>query len=75
MNRVKVIVQELTRINLIQSCSIIIQIIGDTLAAYCIGKVEQQDQLFSDGIGRRQTALQNLVIGAIYEERLSPLIL
>ena len=51
------------------------QFIGETLAAYCIGEVEQWDQLFSDGKFRRQIDLQNLVIYIIDEERLRPLIL
>ena len=47
----------------------------ETLAAYNIGKVEQWDQLLSDGMVRSHTALQNLVIIVIDEERLHPLIL
>ena len=42
-----------------------LRIIGDNLAVYCIDKVEQLDQLFSYGTGRRQTFLQNLVINII----------
>ena len=67
--------QEFPRINFIWSCRTILQIIGETLAAYHISKVEQWDKIFYDGMCRRQTALQNLVIGVIYEERLRPLIL
>ena len=67
--------QELPRINFIPSCRKILRIIGQTLAAYHIGKVEKWDQLFSDGMVSPQTALQNLAIGIIYEELLCPLIL
>ena len=63
MPRVKSIVQELPRINFIQKCWTILRIIGDTLAAYRIGKVDQGDQLFSDGTGRRQIDLHNFVVG------------
>ena len=41
MPGVKVIVQELPRINFIRSCLTILQIICENLSAYCIGKVEQ----------------------------------
>ena len=75
MPRVKVIVKELPSTNFIRSCRTILQIIGETLAAYRIGKVEQRDQLLSDGTDRHHTALQNLVISVIYEECMHPLIL
>ena len=75
MPMAKGIVQELTRINFIRSFRTILRIIFETLVDYCIGKVEQWSQLFSDGTDRRQTALHNLVIGVINEEPLSPLIL
>ena len=72
---VKVILQELSIINFIQSFRTIILIIGETLADCCIGKVEQWDQLFSDGTCRRQNALHNFFISIIDEERIRPLIL
>ena len=75
MTGVNVIVQELLIIIFIQSCRAIIRIISETLAAYHIGKMEQWYQLFSDDTVRRQTDLQNLVIGIIDEERLRPLII
>ena len=71
----KVIVQELPRINFIRSFRIFFRIIGENLAAYSIGKVDKWDQLFSDGTGRRQTALHNLSSGVINEERLRTLII
>ena len=66
MNGVKIIVQELPRINFIQKCRTILRIIGETLVDYSIGKVEQWDQLLSDGTGRRHIDLHDLVIGVIY---------
>ena len=75
MPGVRVIVQELPSINFIQSCWMILQIIGETLAAYCIGKAEQWYQLFSDSTGRRQTDIYNLVIDVIDEKHLRLLIL
>ena len=71
----KVIVQDLPSIKFIRSFRKIIQVIGETLADYCIGKVEQWNKLISDGTGRHHTALQNLVIGISNGERLRPLIL
>ena len=74
MPGVTVIVQELPRINFIRSCWKFIRIIGETLVAYCTGKVEKWDQLLSDSTNRHQTALHILVIGVIDEERLRPII-
>ena len=71
----KVIVQELPSINSICSCWTILRIIGNTVAAYCIGKVEQWDQLLSDGRDMIQIDIHNLVIGAMKEERLQTLII
>ena len=53
MPGVKFIVQELPSINFIQKCRTYIRIIGEALADYLIGKVNQWDQLFSDVTGRR----------------------
>ena len=74
MTGVKFIVQEITSIEFIWQFRTILRIIGETLAAYRIGKVKQRDQLFSDGTGRLQTALQNFFIGVINEDCLCPLI-
>ena len=71
----KFIVQELPIIKFIRSFRTVIRIIGETLVAYCTGKVEQLYRLLSDVTGRRQTALQNLSIVVIDEERMHPLIL
>ena len=75
MLRVRIIIQDLPNINFIWSCRTIFRIIGGTLAAYHIVKVEQWDKLFSDGTGRSHNALQNLVIGVIHEESMSPLVI
>ena len=72
---VKVIIQKLPSINFICSFRTIIRIIDEILVAYHIGKLEQQDQLFSVGTDRCQTDLHSLVIGVIDEERLRILIL
>ena len=74
MPGVKVFVQDLPKIKFIRSLQTIIRIIVDTLEDYCIGKVQQRDQIFSDNMGRRQTDLHHLVIGVINEEHLHPLI-
>ena len=67
--------QELPRINFIQKCRTILRIIRDTLVAYHIGKVEQWEQLFSEGTVMRKIYIHNLFIGVIYDKRLRPLIL
>ena len=75
MPGVKFIVQELPRISFIRSCQMILRIIAKTLAYYRIGEVDQWDQLLFDGTGRCQTALHNLFICVIDEERLRLIIL
>ena len=75
MPRVKVIAQELPIISFIREFRTNLRIIGDTLTVYIIGEVEQWDKLLSDGTGRCQIFLHNLVIGIIDEERLCPLII
>ena len=75
MPRVKVIVKELPGINFIWSYRMILQMIGETLGAYHIWKVEEWDKLFSEGTGRCQTAPKNFFIGFINEGRLHILIL
>ena len=75
MPGVEVIVQEIPSIIFIRSLRTIIQTICENLADYRIGKVEQRDQVFSDGTGRRQTDIHNLIIGVINEELLCPLTL
>ena len=70
----KVIVQDLPSINFIRSCRSILRIIGENLAAYDIRKVGQWYQLLSDGTGRHQNYLKNLVISIIDDKRLRPLI-
>ena len=72
---VKIIMQDIPSINFIQKCRRILRIIVETLAFYCIGKMEQCNKLFYDSTGRHHTAIQNLVIDGIVEELLRPLIL
>ena len=75
MPGLKVILQDLPIIKFVRLFQMVIRIVGETLVNYHIGKVEQWYQLFSDGTGRRNTDLHNLVIVVIDEERLRPLIL
>ena len=75
MPAVKFIVQELPSINFIQKCRTYIRIIGEALADYLIGKVNQWDQLLYYGTVGLQIVLQNLVISAINKEHLCPLII
>ena len=75
MPGVKVIAQELPRINFICSCQKILRIIGDILVVYRIVKVEIWDQLISDGMFRRLTTIKNLIIDVIDEKCLCSLII
>ena len=59
----------------IRRCRTILRVIGETLAAYRLGKQQDWAQLFTDGTSRRQIALQNLVIGVVEDDVLRPLVL
>ena len=56
-------VKEVPSVSWIRRCRTILRIIGETLASYRLAKAEDWKQLFTDGTSRRQSAIQNLIIG------------
>ena len=55
-------VVELPLVNYVRECRVVVQIIGEALAAYRLGKAKSWWQAFSDATTRRQTPFQNLLI-------------
>ena len=41
----------------------VLVVVTKTLAAYLLGRADSYEQLFTDGTSRRQTAIQNAVVG------------
>ena len=59
----------------IRRCRTILRIIGETLASYRLAKAEDWKQLFTDGTSRRQSAIQNLIIGIKEDNMLQNIVL
>ena len=55
-------------VNFVRECRVVVQIIGETIAAIKLANTEKWGQLFTDGTTRRQIAFQNLVVGLMDEE-------
>ena len=64
------IVIEVPSINFVRKCWTVLRIVGETLAAYRLGKAKDWQQLFTDGTSRRQSAIQNLIIGIKEDSKL-----
>ncbi len=59
------IIHELPSLRFVHAaCTILLQV-TKTLAAYQIGNAATFSQLFSDGTSRRQTSIQNVIIGIL----------
>ena len=52
----------LPSVNFVRQCRVIVQIIGETLAAIKLARVEEWSQMFTDSTTRRQISFQNLII-------------
>ena len=62
-------------VNFVRQYRVIIQIIGETLAAIKLARVEKWSQLFTDGTTRRQISFQNLIIGFMKDDnQLDPVV-
>ncbi len=59
------IVKELPEITFIRKCRSILTVVTKTIAAYQLASVNEYKQLFTDGRSRRQTAIQNAVVGIL----------
>ena len=56
-------VKELPSVSFIRDCRSVNLHLTKTLSAYLLAKVKVYSELFSDGTSRRQTSIQNLIIG------------
>ena len=54
-------IKEVPSVRYVRKCRTILRIVGETLASYRLAKAKDWDQMFTDGTGRRQTAIQNLI--------------
>jgi hypothetical protein len=61
------IVEELPSKRFAQECRTVLLYVTKTLAAYEIASTQLYQQLFTDGTSRRQTEMQNIVIGILTE--------
>ena len=60
-------VKTLPSIRYVRHCRLIVQILGETMAAIKLGRGKYWQQLFTDGTTRRQISFQNVVIGLMGE--------
>ena len=60
-------VKTLPSIRYVRHCRLIVQILGETMAAIKLGREKCWQQLFTDGTTRRQISFQNVVIGLMGE--------
>ena len=56
-------VKELPSLSFIRECRSVNLHLTKTMSAYTLAKVKEYSELFSDGTSRRQTSIQNLIIG------------
>jgi hypothetical protein len=68
--------QEVPSVDFCRKMRIVLRILTETLAAYQLAKQEQWHQLFTDGTGRRQVALETILVALEDDDgKLRPLIL
>ena len=60
-------VLELPSTSFVRECRTLLVHTTKTLAAYTLGKVDKYDELFNDGTSRRQTSIENVIIGYMTE--------
>ena len=67
--------KSLPSVNFIRECRVVVQIIGETLAAIKLARAKTWGQLFTDGTSRRQISLQNVIVGLMDDSnQLNPLV-
>eukprot|EP00957_Ditylum_brightwellii_P039599 2995239-Ditylum_brightwellii.AAC.1 len=67
-------VLELPSLNFVRQCHVVLQTLNTILAAYCLGRAAELEQIFMDGTTRQQIAFQDLVIGIKENGKLDPVI-
>ena len=67
--------EEVPQISFVRQCRVIVQVIGETIAAIKLASAEKWDQLWTDATTRRQCPFQALIIGLMdTEKNLDPVI-
>ena len=57
---------EVPQVSFVRQCRVIVQVIGETIAAIKLASAEKWDQLWTDVTTRRQCPFQALIIGLMY---------
>jgi len=60
---------EVSHISFVRQCRVIVQVIGETIAAIKMASSEKWDQLWTDATTRRQCPFQALIIGLMDSEK------
>jgi len=60
---------EVPQISFVRQCRVIVQVIGETIAAIKLASAEKWDQLWNDATTRRQCTFQSLIIGLMDSEK------
>jgi hypothetical protein len=60
---------EVPQISFVHQCRVIVQVIGETIAAIKLASAEKWDQLWTDATTRRQCPFQALIIGLMDSEK------
>jgi hypothetical protein len=60
-------VRQLPSVRTVWEWRSVLVVVTKTLAAYQLGRADSYEQLFTDGTSRRQTAIQNAVVGILTE--------
>ena len=61
------LVKQLWHVNFVRDCRSVLVFFTKTLAAYLLARLERFDQFFSDGTDRRQTKIENAIVGYLSE--------
>jgi len=61
------VVRQLPSVQTVREWRSVLVVVTKTLAAYLLGRADSYEQLFTDGTSRRQTAIQNAVVGILTE--------
>ena len=68
--------EEVPQISFVRQCRVIVEVIGETIAAIKLASVEKWDQLWTDATTQRQCPFQALIIGLMdTEKNLDPVII
>jgi hypothetical protein len=60
---------EVPQVRFVRGCRVIVQVIGETIAAIKLASAEKWDQLWTDATTRRQCPFQALIIGLMDSEK------